>query len=53
MKNNKQSSIEQEYKNNMKIILKILISLIVAIIIGIITIYAIGIAILIGLREGH
>lgn len=52
-KSNKQLNIEQEYKNNMKTILKIIIALIIAVVIGIITLYVIGIAILIGLREGH
>lgn len=52
-KNNQQLSIEQKYKSNMKLILKIIIALIIAVVIGIITLYVIGIAILIGLREGH
>lgn len=52
-KNTDKISIEQEYKNNMKFIAKIIIVLIIAIIIGIISFYGFGIAILIGLREGH
>lgn len=52
-KNNQQLSIEQKYKSNMKLILKIIIALIIAVVIGIITLYVIGIAILIGLREWH
>ena len=52
-KNTDEISIEQEYKNNMKFIAKIIIALIIAIIIGIISFYGFGIAILIGLREGH
>ena len=50
---NKYFSIEKEYNENMKLIIKIIIAIIISIILSIITFFALGIAEIAFLRQGH
>lgn len=49
----KTTSVEEEYKRNMKLIIKIIIAIIISIIISVITFYVLGIAVIGFLRQGH
>ena len=52
-KTNKTIDVEEEYKMNIKLVIKIIIAIIISIIISVITFYALGIAVIGLLRQGH
>ena len=52
-KANKTIDVEEEYRISMKLVIRIIIAIIISVIISVITFYALGIAIIGYLRQGH